>query len=69
MVQRTMFGPPKVRFDSVRDASVLEMVPLLVLAVAVIAVGVYPSMISDVFARGIQPVIESLQNPGLLALR
>jgi len=69
MVQRTMFGPSKARFDSVRDASVLEMVPLLVLAAAVIAVGVYPSMISDYFARGLQPVIESLQDPGLLALR
>ena len=69
MVQRTMFGPPKTRFDSVRDASVLEMVPLLVLVVVVIAVGVYPAVISDVFARGLEPIIASLQEPGQLALR
>ncbi len=61
MVQRTMFGPKIDRFDSVRDATVLEMVPLAVLVAAILAVGIYPSFISDVFTQGIQPIVDALQ--------
>ncbi len=69
MVQRTMFGPAKERFGSVRDATVAEMAPIFVLVVAVIGVGVYPAFVSDVFAGGVESLIEALQDPGLLALR
>ena len=69
MVQRTMFGPAKERFDSVRDATVAEMAPIFVLVVAVIGVGVYPAFVSDVFAGGVESLIEALQDPGLLALK
>ncbi len=61
MVQRTMFGPRIDRFDSVRDATVLEMVPLAVLVLAILAVGIYPSFISDVFNQGVQPIVDALQ--------
>ncbi len=68
MVQRTMFGPTKDRFGSVRDATVAEMVPIFVLVAAVIGVGVYPSIISDIFAGEMTSVAEALRGPGLLAL-
>ena len=65
MVQRTMFGPKIDRFDSVRDATVLEMVPVAVLIVAILAVGIYPSLISDVFTLGVQPIVDALQGAEL----
>ena len=68
MVQRTMFGPAKERFGNARDATVAEMVPIFVLVAAVIGVGVYPSIISDVFAGEMASVAEALRGPGLLAL-
>ena len=57
MLQRTFFGPRIERFDSVRDASPLEMAPIFVLIIAILAVGIYPSFISDVFRDGIADVI------------
>jgi NADH-quinone oxidoreductase subunit M len=76
MIQRTLFGPAIDRFESVRDASAMEMVPLFVLAAAVLLVGVYPAVISDVFAQGIEPIIEAVRpflegavGPAELALR
>ena len=72
MIQRTLFGPAKERFDSIRDATVLEMVPLLVLVVAVIAVGIYPAFISDAFTLGVDPIVQAIQaaqDQTLLVLR
>jgi NADH-quinone oxidoreductase subunit M len=72
MIQRTLFGPAKERFDSIRDATVLEMVPLLVLVVAIIAVGIYPAFISDVFTLGVDPIVQAIQaaqDQTLLVLR
>jgi len=72
MIQRTLFGPAKERFDSIRDATVLEMVPLLVLVVAIIAVGIYPAFISDAFTLGVDPIVQAIQaaqDQTLLVLR
>ena len=69
MVQRSMFGPSKQRFEGVGDATALEMVPVGVLVVAIVAVGVYPSVISDVFAQGVEPIVQFIQAEGELALR
>ena len=72
MVQRTLFGPAKERFASVRDATVLEMVPLLVLVAAIIAVGVYPAFITDAFTEGVGPIVQAIQaaqDQTLLVLR
>ena len=61
MVQRTLFGPETERFKDVTDATPLEMVPVAALVVAVLAVGIYPAIISDVFQSGLEPIVESLQ--------
>ena len=61
MVQRTLFGPQTERFDSVEDATPLEMLPIAALVLAVLVVGVYPAVISDVFKSGLEPIVESLQ--------
>ena len=39
----------------------LEMVPLLVLVVAIISVGVYPAFITDAFTEGVGPIIAAIQ--------
>ena len=61
MVQRTLFGPQTERFNSVGDATPLEMLPIAALVLAVLVVGVYPAVISDVFKSGLEPIVESLQ--------
>jgi NADH-quinone oxidoreductase subunit M len=61
MLQRVFFGPSLSRFASLGDATVLEAVPMVVLIVAIMMVGIYPSIISDVFKLGLEPIIQSLQ--------
>ena len=61
MVQRSFFGPSISRFDNVRDASTLEMVPIFVLVAAILVVGVYPAVLADVFKEGIGPIIQAIQ--------
>ena len=74
MIQRTLFGPAVDRFESVRDATAVEMVPLFVLVAAILVVGVYPAVVSQVFADGLGPVVDSIrpfveERPALLAIR
>ena len=69
MIQRTMFGPELQRFDSVRDATRLELVPIIMLVAFIIGLGVYPALVSDVFREGLAPIVDNFQNPGLLAVK
>jgi NADH:ubiquinone oxidoreductase subunit 4 (subunit M) len=43
----------------------MEMIPVAVLIVAIIAVGVYPAFISDIFTIGLEPLVESLGNAAM----
>jgi len=61
MLQRVFFGPSLPRFTNLGDATVVEAVPMVVLIVAIMVVGIYPSIISDVFKQGLEPIIQSLQ--------
>ena len=61
MLQRAFFGPLQPRFATIGDATVIETVPMVILIVAIMVVGVYPSIVLDVFRSGIDPIITSLQ--------
>ena len=61
MVQRVMLGPLNPRFAELRDATPLELVPIAALIIAIMAVGIFPGTITDVFATGVKPIVESLQ--------
>ena len=69
MIQRTLFGPPQERFDGVGDAKRWQYLPIGVLVVAIFVVGIYPAIISDVFSSAVGPIVESVQEVGLAALR
>jgi len=66
MVQRAFFGPrppegglPVKMYDDLPDANWIDMVPVLALSAAIIVVGVYPSVITEVFKAGIRAVLAS----------
>jgi len=66
MVQRAFFGPgppehglPVKMYDELDDANWIDMVPVLALSVAIVVVGVYPSVITDVFRVGIRAALAS----------
>ncbi len=58
MMQRTMFGPRLERFESLTDASFVEAVPLVLLVITIVAVGVYPAILTSVFEAGLEPMVE-----------
>ena len=61
MLQRVMLGPINPRFATLSDAKPIEMVPIAALVIAIMAIGIFPAVITDVFATGIEPIVESLQ--------
>ena len=61
MIQRTFFGPAISRLDEVGDVTLVQAVPLVILVVSIMVVGLYPSIISDAFTLGLEPIMESLQ--------
>jgi len=56
--QRMFFGPRNPRWDHLKDARGVEMVPIVVLAAVLIGFGVYPRAIMDVITGGILPLVQ-----------
>lgn len=63
MLQRVFFGPQLQRFASLGDTTLVEAVPMAVLVVAIMVVGIYPAILTDVFKAGLGPIIQSLGGP------
>ena len=61
MIQRTLFQNKLEKFNALEDASIGEMFPIFVLIISIIGIGIFPSIISDMFSSGLQPIISNLQ--------
>jgi NADH-quinone oxidoreductase subunit M len=57
MLERSLFGPDKKRFAEITDASIVEAIPLMLLVASIVAVGLYPAFLIDVFQRGLEPMM------------
>lgn len=64
MIQRTLFGARPARWDNLTDASPVEVVPVALLVVSIVAVGVYPAWLTEVFRDGLEPIVNGY-NAGL----
>ena len=64
MLQRTLFGPRPARWDNLTDATIVDAVPLALLAISIVAVGIYPAWLTDVFRDGLEPIVNGY-NAGL----
>ena len=61
MIQRSMFGPLPTRFNSLSDATWAELIPITILIISIISIGIYPSIISDMFSEGIKPITIAIE--------
>jgi NADH-quinone oxidoreductase subunit M len=61
MVQRVLFGPTLPRYAQIGDATLVEKLPLVVMVIAIVVIGIYPSILTDVFSTGINPIVERLR--------
>ena len=60
MMQRTFFGVRRASFNDLPDASLVEAIPLGLMLITIIGVGVYPSVLTDVFESGLNPMVDVL---------
>ena len=67
MLQRTLFGPRPARWDHLTDASPAELVPVALLVISIVAVGVYPMWLTEVFRDGLEPIVSGY-NAGLAGI-
>jgi len=56
LLQRVFFGPVLKKYNDVKDADNLEKFYCAVFIVAIILVGVYPMVLTDVISSGIAPI-------------
>ncbi len=56
-LQRVLFGPLSGRHEGVGDASWLERAPLIALVIAIVVVGVYPAVITDVLDSALPDLV------------
>ena len=63
MIQRVLTGPSLERYAPVKEATIVEAVPMVVLVVAIVVVGLYPGVLIDSFDAAIAPIILEMRFP------
>ena len=59
MIKRVFFGPFNKQWDWLPDANARELVPLVVLAVLIVLVGIYPKPLIDVITPSLQAIMHT----------
>ena len=60
MLQRAFYGLPQDKFSGVKDANAVEMVAMFAFVVAILLIGIYPAIVTDVIGNGINPIMRFL---------
>ena len=55
------FGPLADRFEGVRDARLIEAIPMIALTAFIVLLGVYPSVLTDVMQHGFSGLMDQIQ--------
>jgi NADH-quinone oxidoreductase subunit M len=57
MLKRVFYGPFNTKWDWLPDANFREVLPLFVLAVLIVVVGIYPSVLIDMITPTVQALM------------
>ena len=57
MLQRVFYGPPLEKFNDVPDANNIEKVCIFSFVAAIMLVGIYPAILTDVIKLGVEPIM------------
>jgi len=58
MLQRVFYGEPLEKFDGVPDADNIDKVCIFSFVGAIMLVGLYPAIITDVIKQGVEPIMK-----------
>ncbi len=56
MLQRVFYGPPLEKFNGVPDANNVDKVCIFCFVAAIMLVGIYPAILTDIIKLGIEPI-------------
>jgi NADH-quinone oxidoreductase subunit M len=56
MLQKVFYGPPQEKFDGVPDANNIEKISIFTFVFAILLVGIYPAILTDIIKMGIEPI-------------
>jgi len=57
MLQRVFYGPVLEKYNSVKDADILERVYMFILIAVIMLVGIYPAVLTNVIKLGVAPIL------------
>lgn len=57
MLQRVFYGPPQEKFNGVPDADTVDKVCIFSFVVAIMLVGLYPAILTNIIRMGVEPLI------------
>lgn len=57
MLQKVFYGPPQEKYDGTPDADTIEKVCIFLFVFAILVVGIYPAVLTDIIKAGIEPII------------
>lgn len=60
MLQRVFYGPPQKQFNGIPDANNIDKVSIFAFVFAIMLVGIYPAILTDIIGTGIEPIIRLL---------
>jgi NADH-quinone oxidoreductase subunit M len=58
MLQKVFYGPPQEKWENMPDADRVEKIFTIIFAAAIMVVGVYPAILTNVIKIGIEPIIK-----------
>ena len=56
MLQRVFYGPPLEKFSKVPDANNVEKVCIFTFVAAIMLVGIYPAILTNIIKMGVEPI-------------
>ncbi len=66
MLKRSFYGPLNPQWAHIPDASILEMTPLIILGVAVLAVGLYPAFMVNILHDSLGQILHNLSTTNVV---
>ena len=58
MLQKAFYGPPLEKYDGVPDADNIEKACIFSFVGAIMLVGLYPAILTDVIKLGVEPIVK-----------
>jgi NADH-quinone oxidoreductase subunit M len=58
MIQRAFYGPAQDRFNGVADADGVDKTYIAAFVILILAVGIYPALVTGTIQRGISPIVK-----------